>query len=178
MFVGIDYSMTCPAICVFGKTISFWYAHDAKDYETLQLRHVNVIAGSVTQRAAHLATQALAFLRPLNPVRVAIEDYAYTASGRVFHIGENTGILKFFLESRQIPYILVPPTVVKKFATGKGNADKRKMTAAFLDAYPPAHQWIHHFFRRSTADSDVAKSPLADLADAYWIARYNAAQLA
>jgi Holliday junction resolvasome RuvABC endonuclease subunit len=127
---------------------------------------------SVTKRAAILAAACCDWIASFDLSPVCIEDYAFNATGRVFHIGENTGILKHYLDLRDIKYIPVPPTVIKKFATGKGNADKYKMVDAFLTDYPAAHGWIPKFFPRYKPGAILAKSPLSDLADAYWIAKY------
>ena len=45
---------------------------------------------------------------------------------------ENCGILKYKLQERNIPYDVIVPSVVKKGATGKGNADKIKCMRHFL----------------------------------------------
>ena len=59
--------------------------------------------------------------------RVYLEDYAFAATGRVFNIGENTGILKKQLKEAGFKYVTIPPTVIKKHATGKGNANKESL---------------------------------------------------
>ena len=64
--------------------------------------------------------------------QVALEDYAYGAKGRVFHIAENTGILKYKLWQQSIPLDVIQPTRVKKLASGKGNASKQEMFEAFV----------------------------------------------
>jgi Holliday junction resolvasome RuvABC endonuclease subunit len=175
MTVGVDYSMTCPAVCIYTpNACQFWYAHDTK---LPTLEHVTAIANptglSVSRHAAFLARHCVDWIVENAPTvrAVAIEDYAYAATGRVFHIGENTGILKYFLDELDLDIRPVPPTVVKKFATGKGNADKAAMTAAFLNIYA-AGSWITAFFPRFKKGSSPAKSPLADLADAYWVAKH------
>ena len=63
---------------------------------------------------------------------VILEDYAYAATGRVFNIGENTGILKYRLLHKDIPFYEVTPTVIKKYDTGKGNAKKEMMLSNFI----------------------------------------------
>ena len=42
------------------------------------------------------------------------------------------GAIRFVLMSNNIPYLVVSPSLLKKFATGKGNADKTEMA---LSAY-------------------------------------------
>jgi hypothetical protein len=175
--IGIDYSMTCPAACAYSpEHVQFWFAHETKWDVTLADVSTEKTADtkSTTRRGWYHASCFVGWLlnRFPNVQHVAIEDYAYAATGRVFHIGEHTGILKHALDNNLIDYHPVPPTVVKKFATGKGNADKPKMTAAFLVAYPAAQTWIPQLFPRARNGFFPAKSPLADLADAYWIARH------
>lgn len=47
--------------------------------------------------------------------------------------GRAQGIVRMVLAQSGIPYTTVPPATLKKFATGKGNADKAAMRAAWLD---------------------------------------------
>jgi hypothetical protein len=59
----------------------------------------------------------------------------------------------------------VPPTVVKKFATGKGNATKEKMYEAFItDTDIDLHNII--------SPTTKLGSPTTDVVDAWYIARY------
>lgn len=64
--------------------------------------------------------------------QVAIEGYAFGAKGKVFHIAENTGVLKYRLHQTGIPVEVIPPSAIKKQASGKGNANKEEMYKAFL----------------------------------------------
>lgn len=174
MIVGIDYSMTCPAACVYnGAQSQFWCAH-ARTYETLtHLTATPITTTEMIPRAESTALALIAWIQQWPQITEAVlEDYAFSATGRVFHIGEHTGILKYLLHRNGYTIRAVPPTVVKKFATGKGNADKSRMTNAFLEDYPGAREWIPSFFPRTRAGASSAKSPLSDLADAYWISKY------
>lgn len=177
MIVGIDYSMTCPAACVPYDTPQFWFAN-SRTYDPLpDIATYEITTADVTRRADTTALAMLAWLQRYPDVRtVVLEDYAFNATGRVFHIGEHTGILKLILTRAGYHVCAVPPTVVKKYATGKGNADKSRMTAAFLADYPTAQRWATTFFPRTRANASFAKSPLSDLADAYWIAKYAVTQ--
>lgn len=173
MIVGVDYSMTCPAACIYSDTPQFWIAHN-RAYPSINALSTSVITTTdVMPRAEFVAEQFIEWLRQRSDVRtVAIEDYAFSATGRVFHIGEHTGVLKYLLYKSGYAVKSIPPTVIKKFATGKGNADKPRMTQAFLDVYPSAEAWRPVFFPRTTRHASPAKSPLSDLADAYWISKY------
>ncbi len=97
---------------------------------------------------------------------IQIEDYSYGSTGRVFHIAENLGLLKYkFKMECGWDYTLLPPSVIKKFATDKGNANKELM----LDA-----------FEKDTGTNlaqvfdTTSKSPVSDVADAYFICKYTA----
>ena len=60
-------------------------------------------------------------------VYVCLEGYAMGVSAsksRSFDIGELGGIVKMVLFNNNIPYVIVPPTCLKKFISGKGNAPK------------------------------------------------------
>ncbi len=59
------------------------------------------------------------------PKLAVIEGYAMGRfAGRAFDLGELGGVLKLLLWTSNIQTLIVPPTCLKLFATGKGNADK------------------------------------------------------
>ena len=100
-------------------------------------------------------------------VTVWMEDYAYNAQGKVFHIGENGGVLKNKLWNAGYRVNVVPPTVVKKLATGRGNADKLAMYVAFTKEIGID---LRNEFGSKAAG---VVSPFSDIADAFWIAKYG-----
>jgi len=62
-------------------------------------------------------------------------------------------------------FFTVPPTVVKKYATGKGNATKEKMYEAFLnETFIDLHSII--------SPTTKLGSPTTDIVDAWYIAKY------
>lgn len=66
------------------------------------------------------------------PVAIAvIEDLPKQAMGAGI-TGMVQGVVRLALIQYGIPYIKIPPATLKKFATGKGNADKPAMRAAWL----------------------------------------------
>ena len=59
------------------------------------------------------------------PEIVCLEGYSFGSRGRaVFQTGELGGIIRVLLHEWGIKWIEIPPSQVKKFATGKGNSGK------------------------------------------------------
>jgi Holliday junction resolvasome RuvABC endonuclease subunit len=173
--VGIDYSLTCPAACAYDPDptkVQFWYAHETKHLDVPNVRVDTIVPGTVIERAAVAAANLCRWIQTFGVSRVTIEDYAYGAAGRVFHLGENGGVLKYELWKMGVQVDVISPSAAKKHGTGKGNAQKDKMTAAFVVAYPAAASWVPTLFPRTKGITPPAKSPLADLADAFWISHY------
>ena len=92
-----------------------------------------------------------------------LEDYAYAATGRVFNIGENTGILKYRLARSDINIYTVTPNEVKKFATGKGNANKELMLSNFITQTGVDVREIMDY---------AGENPISDIVDSYYICKY------
>jgi len=172
---GIDYSLCGPAICIsdMSETFSFYgcefyfltntkkYARKIKDNirgETFSDYNQEI------ERYETIADWATDKVSACN--YIGLEGYAYNATGRVFHIAENTGVLKYKLYQKSIPVDIVPPSEVKKFATGKGNANKDAMYQAFFEetGVPLAN------FMGMTSKN--VKSPLADLVDSFYICKF------
>ena len=53
----------------------------------------------------------------------------------IFQLGELAGVVKEKLFIQNIPFIIVPPSVLKKFITGKGNAPKDIMMLKIYKKY-------------------------------------------
>lgn len=114
------------------------------------------------QRFKYISDFALDIIEPLLEPQVYIEGYSFGSKGRgVFQIAENCGILKYRLQEKNIPYDTVVPSVVKKGATGKGNADKDKMYEAFIDETKIDLKKIF--------DTEKVNNPVSDIVDSYYI---------
>jgi hypothetical protein len=187
-YVGIDYSMSSPAIAIYRgdpaafqwQDVEFHYYTQvqslAKDWITngnIWCRGYSVIDAHKNneERFLRLAQWAIMAIVGTIPSMVpdpeqtyiAIEDYALGGKGRVFEIAENTGCLKQLLRAAEYNFELIPPTVVKKFATKKGNSDKDKMYAAWLD------ETKFDIWKEMTPGRGKISSPVTDIVDAYFI---------
>jgi len=125
------------------------------------------------ERFTHLAEQTIEWILSQVPTRhhgnkLAIEGYAFGAKGQVFNIGENTGILKLKLAEKVANDInVIAPSAIKKFATGKGNANKVLMYEAFIEETEDDLAELFEF------DPYAGQSPVSDIIDSYYIAKYS-----
>lgn len=141
MIVGIDYSITSPSICIFEgepkkfslKNCTFHSLSEHKLEDTFPFFfHLHKKEyGNQIERFIQIAEWATGLI-PSNTDLIGIEDYSMGSKGKVFNIAENCGILKYLLFTKGISFKTVAPTVVKKYATGKGNATKDKMVEQFF----------------------------------------------
>ena len=172
MVIGIDYSLTSPAMCVMvGPTYDkcmFYYltsnkkmvgnfgnaiGYEHKEYFSEQERYDNIAEFFLNKIP----------LRPSIP-QVFIEDYSFGSTGRVFHIAENCGLLKYKLWEIGLRFTTFAPSAIKKFATGKGNADKQKMYDTFSEE---TGQNLIQFYSKT----GTLGSPVTDIVDSYYIAK-------
>lgn len=174
--VGIDLSLTSPSICI----------HNGNEFnvENCTIHYLTSIKKSVLsngllqgstwpnyycdeERYNVVSNWALQIINSCEQPRVYIEGYAFNAVGRVFQIAENTGILKYKIWQTGTQCITVPPTVIKKFATGKGNANK---------------ELLNEFFEKETCLglkntlklTSKQWNPSSDIIDSYFVCKYGA----
>jgi len=193
MKIGIDYSLSSPGVCVNTsegefkyEDCTFYFLTNTKKYDATFCRpfvtNVRYIGtqhkpySSEPERYSQIADWVIDIIKSQSQLMIGklwekkpiiqIEDYSYGSTGRVFHIAENLGLLKYKLKMEcGWDYTLLPPSVVKKFATDKGNANKELM----LDA-----------FEKDTGTNlaqvfdTTSISPVSDVADAYFICKYTA----
>ena len=97
-----------------------------------------------------------------NPT-VFIEDYSFGSKGRVFNLAENTGLLKHKLYKKGIRFYTLVPSVIKKTAHSKGNADKEKMYDKFYE-----ETGINLM---EELDQTTLNNPVTDIVDSYYISK-------
>jgi Holliday junction resolvasome RuvABC endonuclease subunit len=174
LIAGVDYSLTTPSICVTKYTDSFtfgecqFYFLTSKQKLACKHLHGKIIGKlhypylTAEQRYDNISQWAIDVL---NTVQfLVLEDYAFAAKGRVFHIGENTGLLKHQLWRFKKHFEVAAPTTIKKFATGKGNAKKEQMYEAFL---AETECDLMKLFDMHNVDS-----PINDIVDSFYMTKY------
>jgi Holliday junction resolvasome RuvABC endonuclease subunit len=117
--VGLDLSLTATGI-----------AHADGQLETIGtglrgMARLAYIVDEVLVAVEEVGTDRGLDTLDLVPVDlVAIEGYAFGRPNQAAHLGELGGAVRLALWARDIPYVDVPPSNVKKYATGRGNAPK------------------------------------------------------
>jgi hypothetical protein len=181
IIVGVDYSMASPAICVHSDecTKPFSFHNCRFFFLTSRKRHLfpnQYFFGSSheeyscsEERYNRLSDWAIDKINPA--AKIFLEGYAFGAKGQIFNIGENTHSLKhkIWKLKNYIPnsYVTFAPGIIKKFATGKGNANKILMYDAFI-----AETSIN---LSNLFGVKPGASPISDIVDAYYICKlgYN-----
>ena len=167
--------MTSPSLCVFTNAkfsyskCKFYFLTDKKKLEVKNKTIEGTLFDEyVTQqeRFDFISSWAMNIINKYKPDVVYMEDYSFGSTGRVFNIAENAGLLKYKMWISKQKFYTIPPTVIKKFATGKGNANKEAMEKAFI----------------SETAVDVKKmlnltpsqwNPSSDIIDSYYICKYG-----
>lgn len=83
-----------------------------------------------TDRLRYIRSAVLGLLDASDPTLVAIEGYAFARPNQAHQVGELGGVIRVALAELGVPWLAVPPSTVKKYATGKGTADKTAMVVA------------------------------------------------
>ena len=195
MKIGIDYSLSSPGVCINTseeefqyEDCKFYYLTNTKKYQGTFKENIAFGTSAVEyigtphkphnsppERYNNIANWAIDIIKSQPQLMIGklwekhpiiqIEDYSFGSTGRVFHIAENLGLLKYKLKMEcGWDYTLLAPSVIKKFATDKGNANKELMLGAFQEDTGVNLEVL--------LDSSV-KSPITDIADAYFICKYQ-----
>lgn len=170
---GLDWSMSSPGLCITGADGTIYlYGQSGKKKDVgvynISENGYNLIFtvellekhDNNAQRFKRATNRFLNHIKTHNCTDINLEGYAMGSGrgGMTFTIGESTGFLKSALYDAGLKVNIVAPTSLKKFATGKGNANKDKMYEAFVNLL-------------SINLPDVACR--SDVVDAYWLQTYN-----
>jgi len=173
--IGIDYSLNSPAVCICTvekltyTTCEFHYLTSKKKFEGIFNKnihgHLRPEYNSPTERFSNISDWVLKLIKEkCNNPMVFIEGYSFGSKGQaVFQIAENGGILKYKLYKENIPFDLIVPSVVKKNATTKGNADKQLMYDTFKK---DTKQDLMKVF-----DQKTLTNPVTDIIDSFYISQ-------
>lgn len=175
MIAGMDWSMVCPAICIYDpkkpltfENCTFYFLTDKVKFNKSFGNIHGFIAqeySSEQERFDNISEWAMTILKK-NKVREAcLEGYSMGSKGKVFNIAENIGLLKHKMWKDGIEFVTPAPTQVKKHFTTKGNANKDLMYAALTEKNPSVK--LAELLNCKTSDS-----PISDIVDSYAMVDY------
>jgi len=182
---GIDYSLTSPAICVYKEeedggcfdfnrcVLHYLFNNKRQQLFAAGCGVSNIIAESYPkweceeERHENLSAWAYSIIQGCDEVFIEGYAFATAAQAGVRSIAENTGLLKHKMWKNKISFTNIPPTVIKKFATGKGNANKDVMYESFIaELHTPTN-----LKEELTPRATKIKNPISDIVDAYFITK-------
>mgnify|MGYP003344869967 FL=1 len=173
IYAGIDYSLTSPSICVYNNVdefsfsaCTFYVLNDRKCHTLPNIKikeHSNY--DSSNRRYENISDYFLPILSCCDSIM--IEDYSMGSKGKVFHIAENTEVLQFKLYKMNKNYDKVPPTTLKKWASGKGNATKEIMYKSFISS-----ENIDLIDLLGFSKKNKLSSPITDIVDSFFLCKY------
>lgn len=149
VFMGLDLSLTSSGVALLRHDGTPCMVHSLKPGSHKGL-----------DRVRFLSDQLRSVLPPTGRFVVAVEGYAMGRFvGMMFDRAEWIGQAKLMLyETGRCVSLIVPPTSLKQYATGAGNADKKAMCDAAYNAYGPCF----------TNDDEADALFLASVAREWW----------
>jgi hypothetical protein len=174
--IGIDYSMTSPAICIHtGDSWSidnceFHYITDKKrlslDIEQFHSSPPPVFSCRY-ERYEMLTDWVIESINldNLEDVSIAIEGYSFGSKGLVYQIGGNGEFLRWYLWTLGHEISEYAPSALKKFAADHGQASKVMMYEAFFQDT--------NLDLESVLSCKSKNNPLSDVVDSYFVCKYH-----
>jgi Holliday junction resolvasome RuvABC endonuclease subunit len=183
LHIGIDFSISSPCVCFWNtkqqhlfENCEFFFLHSKRSITKINFpNNIHYSESSESkdnsvrfaENATLLTSEIKKRLDNVKKYVIMLEGYSMGAKGRLFDIGEATGIFKLFLSQENIKPLVIAPTQIKKLATGKGNSNKFQMLEKFMEINTSLHnsEWIDVL----TTEKHI-QPPLTDLVDSFFIA--------
>lgn len=132
--IGIDPSLTGTAVVAIRDTgvVCRPTVLCTKPLKVKSVRNRILRASSLADRVV----DAIAELDIVTIAYIVIEGYSYGSAAKAHDIGEYGGLLRAAMYKRlDCPISEVAPATLKKFATGKGNANKVAVATSLVKRY-------------------------------------------
>lgn len=172
--VGIDFSITSPAVTIYKDNEYYFYAIQKKDSKVV--RKLNMLNNVTVEICYSEGLTPFQYYDKMTDMLVrwinsnigpntifAMEDYAYGAKGNsLLDIVAATTIFRYKLIKKygEEKLNLYSPTHVKKIFTGNGKADKTLMLKSFneLKLKSPFGDWCARMDKTSKPSEDIIDS--------------------
>ena len=115
VYAGIDYSLTCPAVCVYNTDTGPLSFENTSVFFRSNLARFKAFRDGNLEGCNHgpwkddidryddISSWAIGILKHFKVGQVYLEGYSFGSTGRVFNIAENTAILKYNLWAKLTP---------------------------------------------------------------------------
>lgn len=121
--MGIDQSLTGSGVAVFKEGDEFYHL-----ISTSKTKNTKAPTIDYTRRLMEMTDEIRKLVKLYKPDYIAMEGMSFGARGAaIFDLGGLSHLLRVMFFEEDVKFIIIPPTVVKKFFTGKGNSDKMAM---------------------------------------------------
>lgn len=124
--IGLDLSLTATGIADFrGREVTTKTIRSAPNGQTLRDQRIRLrrIVLEIEEVVSHQG-------EPPRLIVVEGPSYGSKGAGTWDRAGLWWLVVDFIISRRALPLAVIPPAVLKKFATGRGNADKTAMAVA------------------------------------------------
>lgn len=180
MILGaVDYSLTSPCVAIYNterkkfcfNKCNFYFLSNKKSMEEYCIYNTSNLRCALypewkSNEERYEKLSAWAITKLYSSEIVVFEGYSYGSKGQVFNLAENAGLLKWKLWKANKKVEIVAPTVIKKFATGKGNASKIVLEESF-------QKEVDIDLRKLLKQTKSQMNPSSDIIDAYYMLKYN-----
>lgn len=121
VLAGIDQSLTGTGITIYNSDYHYYLLETRKE-------NSNTPSIDYTRRLMSIRDDVRNILKHHNVQFVALEGISYGSKGRVvYELGGLSHLLRSMLIEENFDFVIVPPTILKKYWAGKGNANKQMM---------------------------------------------------
>lgn len=179
--VGIDFSITCPAICIYSTTGDNYYfeawVHKNEHKKMVINKTINNMEFKCTWidrkddfkfRLPEAIVSSI-MLRIDKDSDIGIEDYAYSGSGQITKLAESAGLIKYLLYEKYGYHIKEISISQGKMMTSfdmKGNTGKGESVINFIQTFVP------NLLTELNYDINDMSVPVFDWVDAFGICKF------
>lgn len=184
--IGIDQSLSCTAVSVKDLDGNYNVTDEKYFFTTTVKKHSyqHRIKPWLISNKAKGFTKTFYIVDYLSDIFKSVRGDAYLAlegysfgsqSQSIFQLGELGGAIKYVAKKNDIKIRTYEPTVIKKFATGKGSGKKAPMYESYRNLFPDSNILKAYDIvnRKLPVEPQLSRSigkPLCDLIDSDFIA--------
>lgn len=153
VYMGVDQSLTGTGVAIYDGSAFHYHL-----FGTEKTKKTKCPTIDRTRRLMILKSELRQLILRYNPDIIGMEGMAFGAQGAaIFDIGGLSHMFRELFIEENRKFIIAPPTVIKKFWTGKGNANKMLMieTAEFRGIEIPFVKKYKEFSEKKFDDNVV-----------------------